>query len=295
MRFGTYLVKRKLARTAFHGADGWQQWLDTLTSMGGASSRYVPAKGVEYTRLTVAGVPVERWTPSEDRGDLFYLHGGMYTCPLTDAYRKVAEYIALCTHRTVYAPDYAVYPNVYPVAIDEVKAVWRALASPHTVLLGDDAGGNLATVLSMQLRDEGSVTPATLLLISPLTDATCSGESYYDNYYLDPIGGQKALGGKDIKDGMADSPLWRYAGELPPQSSRVSPLWGRLSDMPPTFVVVGGEEVWRSDGERLVKAIQAKGGRADVLVGEELWHCYPLSFAVSHEAKDAFRWLFDRI
>ncbi|MBO4534651.1 MAG: alpha/beta hydrolase, partial [Clostridia bacterium] len=228
MNFITAIVKKQLYRSAYRGADGWQQWLDTLTAQGGFSSLYRPAKGVDYARMTVAGVPVERWANEGARGDLVYLHGGMYTCPLTDGYRRVAEYIALRTGRVVYAPDYAVFPNVYPVALTEVKAVWAALDLKDPILLGDDAGGNLATVLTMQLRDEGGVMPAQLLLISPLTDATCSGESYYDNFYLDPIGGQKALGGKDVKEGVSASPLWRYAGDLPAQSSRVSPLWGRL-------------------------------------------------------------------
>ena len=292
MNFLTSLVKKQLYRKAYRGADGWQQWLDALTQQGGVSSDYAPAKGMDYTRMTVAGVPVERWAAKDAHGSLVYLHGGMYTCPLTDAYRQVAEYLATRTKRVVYVPDYAVYPNVYPVALNEVKAVWAALNLEDVVLLGDDAGGNLATVLTMQLRDEGGVVPSKLLLISPLTDATCSGDSYYDNFYLDPIGGQKALGGKDVKEGIAASPLWRYAGDLPAQSSRVSPLWGRLQGMPPTYVVVGGEEVWRSDGERLAKAITLKGGVADCLVGAELWHCYPLAFRLCKEAREAFDWLF---
>lgn len=295
MNIGTALVKKQLYRAAFRSASGWQQWLDSLTRQGGVSSHYRPSKSADYTRTTILGVPVECWAPQGAWRKLVYLHGGMFSCPLTDGYRWVAEHIAIKTGRVVYCPDYAVYPNVYPTALEEIKSIWSKVADEDTVLLGDDAGGNMALVLAMQLRDEHLPLPTRLLLVSPLTDATCSGESYYDNYYLDPIGGQKALGGKDIKDGLADSPLWRYAGEFSIQNPRISPLWGRLEGLPATYVVVGGEEVWRSDGERLVKAITQSGGIAEVLVGAELWHCYPLAFSVSKEARQAFGWLFDHI
>ena len=93
MNIGTALVKKQLYRAAFRSASGWQQWLDSLTRQGGVSSHYRPAKGIDYTRTTILGVPVECWAPQGAWRKLVYLHGGMFSCPLTDGYRWVAAYI----------------------------------------------------------------------------------------------------------------------------------------------------------------------------------------------------------
>lgn len=295
------LYKAGLRRKADTSAEGWDTLMRALAAAGKRCSTYRAPKAVRYETFCAVGIPVETWEPPipSGKGIILYLHGGAYAQPLCDEHRALAQQLCTRTGRKVYAADYAVLPHVYPDALDEAITVWLWLAEQYDArditVVGDSSGGNLALALALSLRELGSALPAMLALFSPWTDMTVSGDSYYDNYFLDPVLGCKDLGDKDIVSALQTCAMGAYFAGTDPTDPLVSPLWADWTGMPPCYVVCGGEEILYSDSVRLVKAMTQCGVDAHVEVGAELFHDFPLRFADFAEADRALdqacRWI----
>lgn len=55
-----------------------------------------------------------------------------------------------------------------------------------------------------------------------------------------------------------------------------SPLYAELHDLPPTLILVGTEECLYDDSVRYEEKSRAAGNDVDLIVGEGLYHIYPL-------------------
>ena len=270
-------------------ATGWSQLTAEFEVLSDAAAAYVP-HGVGYRTVTVDGVPVELFAPPRGQGFLLFLHGGNYLLPVVDAYRRFAEALALASSKTVALVDYAIAPYRYPDALGEVYAVWSWLygQDDRICLAGDGSGANMALQLALLLREESVRPLGGLVLLSPQTDMTCSGRSYYDNYYLDVVYGRRHLSGLDIPDAFKASPMWDYCRGMDLSSAELSPLMADLTGLPPCFVTVGSHEVVLSDATRLVDRATESGVDATLVVGQGLFYAYPLFYRHFAEAKSAF-------
>jgi acetyl esterase len=129
-------------------------------------------------------------------------------------------------------------------------------ADPDRVAVGgDSAGGNLAALVSLRARDEGTRLPALQLLLYPV--ATYAGETRSQTLFSDGF----FLTKKDIQwcneqflDGApvdADDP-------------RVSPLLaGDFSGLPPALVLTAGFDPLRDEGRQYADAMRAAGVTVD--------------------------------
>ncbi len=113
----------------------------------------------------------------------------------------------------------------------------------------------------------GLPLPGGLVAISPWVDLTQSNPSYGENREVDPSMTKERL------DGYA-------AAYVPLAENRrnplCSPLFGDLSGLPESRLYVGGDEVMRSDAERLYEALRAAGSNASLTVAAGMWHGYVL-------------------
>ena len=84
------------------------------------------------------------------------------------------------------------------------------------MVAGDSAGGGLALALALYLRDHEEPLPKKLVLMSPWTDLTISGESYRTNFEKDPLFGN-----------TTESMLYSnaYYGGRDPENPYISPLF----------------------------------------------------------------------
>jgi monoterpene epsilon-lactone hydrolase len=131
----------------------------------------------------------------------------------------------------------------------------------------------------MVLRDEGFKLPMALVLLSPWTDLTCSGDSVTRKKDRDAL----------ISPELLEVFAKKYAGKEDLKNPLISPLFGDFTNFPPTLIQVGTEELLLDDATRLTKKMKASG----VLVEMELWegmmHVFQWMAGLMPEANDAIK------
>jgi len=219
-----------------------------------------------------------RWVdagPGDPGCIVLYLHGGAFIAESPNAHQlMLAKLCRASGSRGLYV-DYRLAPeHAYPAAVDDCLAAYRYLLAQgvdpgRIVIAGDSAGGNLAVVTAMRARDLGLPRPAALIALSPVLDATFTGESMRRNDGLDP------LFRASIVHTLADC----YVPEALRREPYVSPLWGDLRGLPPSLVLVGSSEILLDDSLRFA----SRTGNATL----QVWHGMPHVFPVMHGLVEA--------
>ena len=225
-------------------------------------------EGYTLTRYDLEGLPIEVLHQNGTVGEqvILQLHGGAYQVGLTNRYRDHAlRYCQLQGGVDVVTVDYRLAPAfTYPAALEDALAAWEWLLeqgyqADQILLAGDGAGGNLALALTAKLRDAQQELPYGLVLFSPWTDFTASGDSYQQNQAKDPIFCR--LPGDD-DDYLTQAGLYDYAGGADLEDPYLSPVYGSFEGFPAMLVIAGGDEVMASDASRLVQKAVSQGVEA---------------------------------
>ena len=241
-------------------------------------------KNLILSSVAIQGRIAERMVPlkSQKTSIMLYLHGGMYLCGHPTAHRGIVAKFVRATGLAALVPDYRLAPeHPYPAALDDALAAYRFLLdeghlASEIILVGDSAGGGLALALLLALKERGLPLPAAAAALSPWTDLTLSGDSHRSQAEacLSP-------------PGCAQAASAAYAGSHPTDLPLISPLWGDLSGLPSLFLSVGSAEILRDDTLRFADKARAAGTTVQVLVGEGLFHCYPVCAPIFPEASQA--------
>jgi acetyl esterase/lipase len=199
---------------------------------------------------------------------ILYLHGGGFIAESRAVHDPFLA--ALCREAggRGLMVDYRLAPeHPFPAALEDCFAAWEFLLSTgvdpgRIVIAGDSAGGNLVVNTAMRARDDGLPQPAALVLMSPLLDLSFNGGSMRRNDGLDPM----------FRASSVRALQAYYGTGLDPADARLSPLFGRLSGLPPSLVLVGSSELLLDDAVRF--GARVPGARVDV------WHDLPHVFPV---------------
>ncbi len=203
---------------------------------------------------------------------ILYCHGGGYTSGSLGYSRPLAAKLCHASGRETLCFEYRLAPeHPYPAAVDDAVRVWDYLmhqgyGARDIVVAGDSAGGNLALVLLHRLKAEGRQLPARLVLFSPWTDMTASGESYTQRAELDPT----------ITMEYVQAVRMAYAGGADLKDPMLSPLFGDFTGFPPTLIQVGSNELLYSDAERLRDRMRAAGALCRLEEWTEMWHVFQM-------------------
>lgn len=242
---------------------------DALGNMAASMSGLV-WEPFELGGMDAAWMRLER--EHKRRRVILYCHGGGYTSGGLGFSKVLASKLCRATGMDVLAFDYRLAPeHPFPAAIEDGQAAWDYLmrlgfGARDVILAGDSAGGNLSLVLCLRLREEGRLLPGAILLMSPWTDMTMTGESMLERAEIDP-----ALTPEYIR-----AVREAYAGGLDPAQPRLSPLFGDFRGFPPTLIQVGTHEILYSDAERLAERMQAAGVECRLEVWENMWHDFQM-------------------
>ncbi|HXE16848.1 MAG TPA: alpha/beta hydrolase [Stellaceae bacterium] len=126
-----------------------------------------------------------------------YFHGGGFVLGNLDSHDSACRHLCLNSNSIVMAVDYRLAPeHPFPAAPDDCYAatVWAGQHAGEIgadgkrfAVSGDSAGGNLAAVVSLRVRDEGGPRLCGQLLNCPVTDYDMERPSYTanaDGYFL---------------------------------------------------------------------------------------------------------------
>ena len=234
-----------------------------------------PPIGFSWEPFEVEGIPAA-WVRPEGAHDrskmILYCHGGGYTSGTLGYARMLAVRMAMATGYEVLAFQYRLAPeHPYPEALEDARLIWEHLmhlgwGAREIILAGDSAGGNLALELALDLRDTQRMLPWRMVLFSPWTDLTASGESYTECRERDPLLTREYI--EAVRDAFAPGADW----SLP----EYSPLFADLRGLPPTLIQVGGREILRDDSTRLHQKLQEAGVPAMLQTWPEMWHVFQM-------------------
>ncbi|WP_243208470.1 alpha/beta hydrolase [Oscillibacter hominis] len=234
-----------------------------------------PMVGMDWEEFSLDGMNAA-WTrlkcPHGDRHVILYCHGGGYTSGNLGYSRVLSAKLANVTGYDVLSFEYRLAPeHPYPAAVEDALRAWDHLmlmgyGARDVVVAGDSAGGNLGLVLCHWLRSVGRRTPGALVLMSPWTDMTMSGESYRERAEIDPM----------LTVEYIEAVCTAYARGKDLRSPYLSPLFGQFEGFPPTLIQVGGHEILYSDSLRLRDAMEQAHVRCRLEVYEDMWHVFQM-------------------
>lgn len=232
----------------------------------------------------IAGRPAIWTTPKQGHDDVvvLYLHGGAYVVGSPRSHRPITAALAEAACARVLALDYRLAPeHPCPAAIDDAVGAFDALVADGTapsriVIAGDSAGGGLTLTTLLALRQRGGPLPVAGVMISPWVDLANTDTS--ENHPSDFV----------LRDDInADAKA--YAGALPLDDPRVSPIHAALEQLPPLFLLAGGVETLLSDSQRLARRAAEAGVPHTLHVEPGEVHVYPYFDNINPRAGAAFR------
>ncbi|QZY51246.1 alpha/beta hydrolase [Leucobacter tenebrionis] len=213
-------------------------------------------------------VPVRTFQPKERLRDdvLVFFHGGGWVTGDIESYTPACATMADLTGCTVLSVDYRLAPeHPFPAGLEDCYDVARLLledpqragadSADRIVLVGDSAGGNLAAVVSLLLRDRGRHGASRQILLYPVT--------HWDH---DPASSPFASvrnHGEDYR--LTNAEVQDYFELYVPDPERrrdrlVAPLMSEdLSAQPRTLVITAELDLLRDEGEAYGRALEAAG------------------------------------
>lgn len=234
------------------------------------------SKDFTHDELDVDGVHCEWVRPTRahiKKYVILHCHGGGYSTGSTIYARTLTTKFASATSFEVLSFDYRLAPeHPYPAALEDATKVWNYLmlqgyAAENVIVTGDSAGGNLALVLLLSLKEQGRKLPAGVVLLSPWTDLTSSGDSFRTKAEVDPV----------LTVEYIERMIEAYAPGQDVKEPLISPLYGDYTGFPPVCVQVGVNEILLSDSERLVEVMKQAGVQVNYDRYRGMWHVFQMS------------------
>jgi acetyl esterase len=231
-----------------------------------------------------APIPVRIYSPigSGPFAGIVYFHGGGFVLGDLETHDPLCRQIAARTGAVVCAVHYRLAPeHPFPAAVEDAESAGRWFlahaqtfgADPRRLfVMGDSAGGTLATVTALALRDQRSPSVRGQVLIYPITDHVEAGSPSYDAF----------AEGYGLSRGDMRWFIRHYAGDPANATDpRVCPLrMPTLRGQPPAFVLTAEYDVLRDEGERYVERLREDGVDVTFERAEGLHHGFMRLFGV---------------
>ncbi len=229
---------------------------------------------------------------------IVFFHGGGFVLGNLDIDDSICRNLAAAAQCVVLSVDYRLAPeHKFPAASDDCLAVTRWAAREgasalridpeRIVVAGMSAGGNLAAVTALRIRDQGGPHLCGQLLGVPVTDycvpETESYRSFATGYML-----------------QRDEMVWFWDQYLNSRADAdlayAAPLRARsLTGLPPAFIATAECDVLRDEGEAYGRRLRDAGVDVTMRRYEGMVHTFARMTAVSAKARkllaDEAAWL----
>ncbi|MHB1639273.1 MAG: alpha/beta hydrolase [Candidatus Dormibacteria bacterium] len=240
--------------------------LDVIALCEGAAQRGAARRrGPEMQTVravSVQDISARLYQPVDRAGTLVvYLHGGGWSIGGLDTHDRLVRRLADASGADVLAVEYRLAPeHPWPASVDDSVAALRWATSgpaelgetPKAVAIaGDSAGGTLAALACLRVRDTGAeALPDLQVLLCANTDLT---------------GGHPSMSEKASGYGLDADAIRFFNSQWVPDPARwanpgVSPLHAAdLSGLPRALVVTAEHDPLRDEGEAYARRLQEAG------------------------------------
>ena len=252
------LLERMNRRASAEVWEGWEKARESMERLA-----HAPDADVVVEHVDAGGVP-GAWVKGPNAGEartIFYFHGGGYCIGSIKTHLQLTGWIAKASAAQLLSVDYRLAPeHKFPAGPDDCLAAtrWAAAhaaelgADPARIMLaGDSAGGNMAAVTALRVRDEGGPALIGQMLLYPVTDYHTPGTPSYvenaDGYGLT----------RDTMEWFWAHYL-NHAGEA--DHPHASPLRAPdLARLPAAFIVSAEYDPLRDEAERYGERLRQAG------------------------------------
>jgi len=198
--------------------------------------------------------------PDEPLPAMVYFHGGGWVFGDLDSHDPLCRELSNLARCAVVAVDYRLAPeHRFPAAVEDATFAIRHVARHAAELSidgsrlaagGDSAGGNLATVAALTLRDQGGPQLRLQVLIYPVTDFSMDAPSY----------GRIANGFTLTMERMRYFRESYLRGPADVSDWRASPLRaGDVSRLPPALLIAASHDPLVDEGKAYADRLRAAG------------------------------------
>lgn len=206
----------------------------------------------------------------DSKNVILYFHGGGFVTNSLASHRKMAAHFGKAADMKVLMVDYRMAPeHQFPAYLDDAVKSYKWLLQkgykPENIAtMGDSAGGNLCTALVLKLKETGDPLPKAIVPISPWYDLHALEGTMETNAENDALIDREAIGRLlplIYKGDDAKTPLAQILDADP-------------TGLPPMYIIVGGYETLRDNGEKFYEKAKKAGVKAELEVGEGHQHVY---------------------
>jgi len=231
---------------------------------------------------------------------VYYTHGGGYLMRLAlydyNSYQNMADIL----DAAVITPKYRLSTEAaFPAALEDVylgleflskNAANYNLDSSRIILMGDSAGGGLATSLALYNRDNANIKLLGQVLIYPMLDSrTGSKKSLYASRITGEIcwngstnnfAWEKLKGNKKISEEML---------------SYFSPAQAKnLTNLPPTFIYVGELDLFVNENLTYASKLIEAGVSTELCLVKGLYHAFNIANPEGIQTREFWNKIYER-
>jgi acetyl esterase/lipase len=256
-------------------------WPVQRTRLDQATRIALLPRGTTVTGQTIAGLRAEVVSCRAPGSGLtvIHFHGGGYCLGSAVTARSWAAHLSARTGCRVVLPEYRLAPgHPYPAALEDARAVMKALSGAGPVVVsGDSAGGGLALALVLSMRDAGQELPAGVILLSPWLDLGRDRRAVPDLMRRDIL----------LTPDWLDACARAYADSSSWADPLISPLRAAHSGLPPLLIQAGTEELLAPDAALLAASASAAGVDVTYTRWPRMWHDFALQAGLLAAADSA--------
>jgi len=216
----------------------------------------------EVEDVVIDGISLRIFSPLNAEGALpavIYYHGGCFVSGGFATHENQLRQLAYYSGCRVIAVQYRLAPeHTYPAAHDDAELaanfIWQnaerlGIELGRITLMGDSAGGHLALITALRLRNTGQWLPHLLVLIYPMLDAMAASDSHKRN------GDDYVLTSDTLLSGFE-----AYYPQTDFMHPEVSPLWrDDFSGLPPVHIITAEYDPLCDEGEALFSRLTEQG------------------------------------
>ncbi|MDF1574326.1 MAG: alpha/beta hydrolase [Bacteroidales bacterium] len=245
-------------------------------------------------------IPVRIYYPTREslqghQPACLFFHGGGFVLGSVEQYHIMASKLARMTGQIIVSVDYRLAPDhPFPAAIKDCYSAFQSLLRNGSSLgidttrisvMGDSAGGNLATVVTLMCRDKQTPQPRCQVLLYPAV--TFVDREYPSiNHFLKNADRSYVLSEAFLKrvrnaykgtEGRDDNPY-------------ISPLEAELSnDLAPALIIAAECDPLRDSDKEYAHKLEAAGVKAEYLEYSGMIHGFMSFQMILGDAVDAMR------